>query len=108
MKTFISIIIVGLGIFCLSVYKPPSMYQHKTLDNIMGDGILQSLEDEKNSDCGYFSVSPGTMHDNVEFKENGKVYVQLSNSRQTFDITELQQLHRLCNFKKKLCRWQNE
>jgi len=74
------------------------MYQHKTLDNIMGDGIL--LEDEKNNDCEHFSVSIGTTHDNVAFKENGKVYVQFSNSGQTFDITELQQLHRLSDLKK--------
>lgn len=99
MKIFISIIIVCLVIFSLFVCKSPAMQQHKTLEKIMAEGIMQSLEDDKNSDLEYFTVSIGNNNDSVKFKEGGKVYVQLSNSKQSFDITLLHQQHRLCGLK---------
>ena len=97
MKTFISIKIVCLAFF-LSVCLPV-IQKHNTLEKLMADGIMQSLEDDKNSDLEYFTVSIGNNNDSVKFKEDGKVYVQLGNSIQTFNITQLHQQHRLCGLK---------
>ncbi len=41
----------------------------------------------------------GNTNDIVEFKEDGKVNVQLNYSKQIFDITDLHQRHRLVNLK---------
>jgi len=72
---------------------------HETLDKVMGDGIVQRLEDEKNSSCACFNIPISNSNSSVVFREDGKVYVRLNSGAQTFDITEVQQLHRLEDLK---------
>ena len=65
----------------------------------MGDGIVERIEDEKNSSCACFNIPISNSGSSVVFREDGKVYVRLNNGEQTFDITEVQQLHRLEDLK---------
>jgi hypothetical protein len=99
MKPVLLIITVCLIIFTCSVCSSSYVQQHTTIKKIMGDGILQSLDDEKNSRYEHFSIPIGSTNNKLTFSENGKVYVQIQNSNQTFDISGLQQVHRLNDLK---------
>ena len=100
MKLFISIIIIGLLILSLAMNNSSDSYPGKSINTIMGDGILQSIEEVKKTDCEHFIVPIGNTNNNVAFRNDGTVHVQMGSSKQTFDITELQQMHRLCDMAK--------
>ncbi len=100
-KLFSPIAIFTAITFCLHSCKSSREEPKQTLEKVLGKGIVQHF-DEKNQDSetDYFTAPMGTTNDKIEFKEDGKVYVQLGISKQTFDITQLHQLHRLCDLKK--------
>ena len=97
MKALI-ILSICVGTFCFSDLVTAIFPHHETLNQIMGDGINEHLENRKNTRCEYFSVPVNNSSD-ILFREDGKVYVGLNKDDQTFDITELQQLHRLEDLK---------
>ncbi len=93
------LIIFILIIFYLPACKTPDklkdpiistqLNQHQSIDTIVD--ILKKDN---------FIRLIGNTNDIVEFKEDGKVNIQLNNSKQIFDITDLHQRHRMVNLKK--------
>jgi hypothetical protein len=70
------------------------------LEEALGHGILQHFNETNENDETYrFVSSIGTTDNTVEFKEHGEVYLRLSKDNQVFEITQLQQNHRLCGLK---------
>jgi hypothetical protein len=99
-KLFSQIAIFTAITFCLHNCGS-SREEPKQMEKGLAKAIVQHFN-EKNHDAvpDYFTVPIGITNDKIEFKEDGKVYVQLGSSKQTFDITQLHQLHRLCDLKK--------
>ena len=97
MKALI-ILSICLGTFCFADLVKSIFPQNETLNQIMGDGIIERLEKQKDSGSEYFSTTVNNSSD-ILFREDGKVYLRLKKTEQTFDITEVQQLHRLEEFK---------
>ena len=72
----------------------------QTLEETLCNGILQHFNDiNRDTEIGRFVTSIGNTDDKVEFKEYGEVCLRLSKGHQVFDITQLQQNHRLCGLK---------
>ncbi len=83
--------------FFSSACKSPAIQLHKPLDTKMGEGIVQPFRDVN---IEALNVSIGNTNDNIKFKEDGKVYLQLSKDNQIFDITQIHQQRRLSGLKK--------
>lgn len=101
MKKIFFILVSVIVITCIHSCKPSGKKLKQTLEKEQGKRIVQHLHGN-NQDVrpDYFTVPIGTTHNNIDFKEDGKIYVQLGNSNQTFDITQLHQNYRLCGLKK--------
>ena len=102
MKKIISLIaLFTILLFGLYNYMPGSKAKSKqTLEEIMCKGIVQHFTGiDQQAETGKFVSSIGNTNDKVEFKENGKVDLLLFKDNQVFDITRLQQQHRLSGLK---------
>ena len=93
---FSTVIILGLQ-NCKSAGKPELK---QTLQEVLCNGILQHFDEMNHyAETDKFISFIGNTNDKVEFKENGEVYLQLFKNNQVFDITQLQQQHRLSGLK---------
>jgi hypothetical protein len=73
----------------------------QTLEEMMCKGIVQRFNEmDQQAETDKFISSIGNTNDKVEFKENGEVDLLLFKNTQVFDITQLQQQHRLSGLKK--------
>lgn len=71
----------------------------QSLEKNVCTGIVQHLDELNHEPERDRLISPvGSTDNKVEFKENGEVYLQLKNN-QVFNITQLQQQHRLSGLK---------
>lgn len=72
----------------------------QTLEEELGHGILQHFNEmNQDAETDEFISFIGNTNDKVKFKESGEVYLQLFKNKQVFDITQLQQEHRLSGLK---------
>lgn len=91
---FVTIIFLS-EIFCLQSCKSVSQKPEQTLEKSIAHNIVQHFEELNHDEPDCFAEN-----DILEFKENGEVDIQLSSSKQIFNITQLHQLHRMRDIKK--------
>jgi hypothetical protein len=99
MKIFISIIAIALLILLVVMNKSREV---QTMNTAIADGILQSIEESKKTDCEHFIVPIKGTNNNVAFRDDGTVFVHIGNSEQTFEVTSIQQMHRFYDLHKLL------
>lgn len=87
MKIFISITAIALIVLLLAMNKSHDGQPGKTINTIMTDGILQSIEEDKKSSCENFVVPIQGTNNTVAFRDDGTVLIRVYNSRQTFNVT---------------------
>ena len=99
MKIFISIIAISLLVLLVVMNKSREV---QTMNTAMADGILQSIEEAKKTDCEHFNVPIQGTNNSVAFSNDGTVSVHIGNSEQTFEVTSIQQMHRFYDLHKLL------
>ena len=78
----------------------PTIHENNRLSSNMQSGILKSVEEPRALEIQNFTIPVGATKNNIIFDEDGTVYVRLDKSGQIFNITGLQQTHRLNDIKK--------
>lgn len=86
--------------FALNSCKASSEKVKQSLEKVPGKGTITHFDvNNQIAIPDSFIIPIEITNDNIIFSRDGKVYVQLKNGHQKFDITQLHQQHRLTGLK---------